>query len=96
MATYQLKHRFRELVIVPYIAIGGCWFFIDDNSQKKVITADNHLCKVVECEYKHIFEIEEMIQEHYKMDIISYLKKWYEMDKNMHSLEMVILKLEKE
>lgn len=95
MATYQLKHRYREEVVVPYVAIGdNCQFFMD-NEVKYIITADGVKCIVESCEYKHIFELEEKIKNDYKMDILSFLKRWYDTDKNMQSMEMVVLKLKK-
>lgn len=95
MATYQLKHRYRENVIVPYVGIGNnCQFFMDDED-KYVVTADGVKCIVESCEYKHIFELEEKIENDYKMDILSFLKRWYNTDKRMQSMEMVILKLKK-
>lgn len=95
MATYQLKHRYRENVIVPYVGIANnCQFFMD-NENKYVITADGVKCIVESCEYKHIFELEEKIKNDYKMDILSFLKRWYNTDKRMQSMEMVILKLKK-
>lgn len=95
MATYQLKHRYRENVIVPYVGIANnCQFFMD-NENKYVITADGVKCIVESCEYKHIFELEEKIENDYKMDILSFLKRWYNTDKRMQSMEMVILKLKK-
>lgn len=95
MATYQLKHRYREEVVVPYVAIrDNCQFFMD-NEDKYVITADNVRCLVVDVEYKHVFELEKEIQDNYKLDVLSFLKRWYDMDKNMQSMEMIILKLKK-
>lgn len=95
MATYQLKHRYRENIIVPYVGIGNnCQFFMD-NEDKYVVTADDVKCIVESCEYKHIFELEEKIKNDYKMDILSFLKRWYNTDKRMQSMEMVILKLKK-
>lgn len=95
MATYQLKHRYRENIIVPYVGIGNnCQFFMD-NEDKYVITADGVKCIVESCEYTHIFELEEKIKNDYKMDILSFLKRWYNTDKRMQSMEMVILKLKK-
>lgn len=95
MATYQLKHRYREEVVVPYVAIRNNCQFFSDNSDKFVITADGIRCLVSDCEYKHIFELEEKIKTDYKMDTMSFLKRWYDMDKNMQSMEMVVLKLKK-
>lgn len=95
MATYQLKHRYREEVVVPYVAIvNNCQFFMD-KEDKYVVTADGVRCIVDSCEYKHIFELEERIKNDYKMDILSFLKRWYNTDKRMQSMEMVILKLKK-
>lgn len=95
MATYLLKHRYRECVIVPYVGISNNALFFVDKGDKYVITADNIRCKVVDVDYKHVFELEKEIQDNYKLDVLSFLKKWYDADNNMQSMEMVILKLEK-
>ena len=95
MATYQLKHRYREEVVVPYVAIGDNCQFILDEGDRYVYTADGMRCLVEKCEYKHIFELEGKIKEDYKLDLLSFLKRWYDMDSNMQSMEMVVLKLKK-
>lgn len=95
MATYQLKHRYREQVIVPYVGISNNGYFFVDEDDKYVFTADNVRCLVVDCQYRHIFELEKEIKEQYNMDILSFLKRWYDTDNNMQSMEMVILKLKK-
>lgn len=93
--TYSLKHRYRPEVIVPYVAISNNSIFFIDKDKKEVITADGVRCEVESVEYKHVFELEEKIRTDYKMDIISFLKRWYDMDSNMQSMEMVVLKLKK-
>lgn len=95
MATYQLKHRYRESVIVPYVGVYPNGVFFVDKEDIYVITADNIRCKVVDVDYKHVLELEDEIREQYKMDILSFLKRWYDADKNMQSMEMIILKLKK-
>lgn len=93
--TYSLKHRYRPEVIVPYVAISNNSIFFIDKDKKEVITADGVRCEVESVEYKHVFELEETIKDDYKLDLLSFLKRWYDMDSNMQSMEMVVLKLKK-
>lgn len=93
--TYSLKHRYRQEVIVPYIAIANNALFFADEGEKEVITADNVRCEVESVEYKHVFDLEETIQKDYGIDVLSFLKRWYSMDKRMQSMEMIVLKLKK-
>lgn len=95
MATYQLKHRYRPEVIVPYIGISNNALFLIDKDDRYVYTADNVRCLVEDVQYKHIFELEKEIQDNYKLDVLSFLKRWYDADRNMQSMEMIILKLKK-
>ena len=95
MATYQLKHRYREQVIVPYVGISNNALFFVDKDDRYMYTADNVRCLVTNVEYNHVFELEKEIKDNYKLDVLSFLKKWYEADKNMQSMEMVVLKLKK-
>lgn len=93
--TYSLKHRYRPEVIVPYVAISNNSIFFIDKDKKEVITADGVRCEVESVEYKHVFELEETIQKDYGIDVLSFLKRWYAMDKQMQSMEMIVLKLKK-
>lgn len=94
MGTYNLKHRYRSEVVVPYVGIQSNVAFLGDEDPY-VITADGIRCKVVKCEYKNIFEIENKIRTDYNMDILSFLRRWYETDNDMQSLEMMIMTLQK-
>lgn len=95
MATYRLKHRYREEVIVPYVGIEQNAKFLVDKEDKFVYTADGIRCKVESCDYIHILDLEEKIKNGYNMDITSFLKRWYDTDKRMQSMEMIVLKLNK-
>jgi hypothetical protein len=95
MATYQLKHRYRPEVIVPYIGISNNALFLIDKDDRYVYTADNVRCLVEDVQYKHIFELTDKIKNDYSIDVLSFLQRWYAMDNNMQSMEMIILKLKK-
>lgn len=95
MATYLLKHRYRDCVIVPFVGISCNIEFFADKDERYVITADRQTAKVVSCDVKNIFDIEDKIQSDYNMTIEAFLKRWHDADNDFQSLQMVILTLQK-
>lgn len=91
----HINHRYREEVIIPYVALDNNISFLISKGEKKVITADGITCKVIELKEVHICELEEKINELYKIDCWSFIKRWYSTKKTMDSLHFIYLKLKK-
>ena len=94
--TSYVNHRFREEIIIPYVALDNNISFLLSKGEKEIITADGLTCKVIECQEKHICELEDKIKQLYNgIDCWSFIKRWYVTKKSMDSLHFIYLKLEK-
>lgn len=94
--NYRVNHRYKETIIIPYVAISSNVSFLVSKGTKFIITADDIRCKVQSYEEKHICELEEDIQKIYGIDTWSFIKRWYKADKNMQSMYFIKIKLIKE
>lgn len=94
--TYHvIKHKFREEVCIPLVAITNNIDFFVSKGEKEVICSDGIKAKVVNYKECHICTLEEDIRRMYNMDIFSFLKKWYNYDKCMDSMTFIKMKLKK-
>ncbi len=91
----HINHKYRDVVIVPYVAISDNITFLLNKGEKKVITADGFLCKVTKLKEYHICELEDKVRELYNIDCWSFIKRWYMTRKSMDSLHFIMLNLEK-
>lgn len=97
MNEYHINHRYRDVIIIPYVGIDKSLTFMLDKSEKYILTADGARAKVVSWEEKHICELEDEIQRLYNMDCWNYIKRWFKATKgSMDSMHFLILKLKKE
>lgn len=90
-----VKHRFAENIIVPINAITNNVDFLLCKGEKNVTTADGIKCIVTNWKEVHACELENDIKELYKMDVWSFIKRWYGNDKNTQSLSFVKIELRK-
>lgn len=95
VVTSHINHKYRDELILPYVAIDNNIPFLIGNGKKQVITADGFLCDVVEYKEVHICELEKRVMELYKMDCWSFIKRWYATRKAMDSLHFVCMRLKK-
>lgn len=93
---HRILHKFREILIIPVHAVTNNIDFVLCKGRKTVITADNIKCKVVQWKELHLLDAEEEIQKLYGMSAWNYAKKFYDYDKNMQSMTLIKMKLEKE
>lgn len=97
MNEYHINHRYRDVIIIPYVGIDKSLTFMLDKSEKYILTADGARAKVVSWEEKHILDLEDKVQELYGIDILRYLKKWHKATNgNMDSMHFLIIKLKKD
>ena len=89
-----INHKYKDRVIVPYVAITNNISFMMTKGNRYIITSDNIKCRVVELQEIHICELESLVNELYKMDCWSFIKRWYETKKWMESMHFVYIKLE--
>lgn len=93
---HRILHKFREILIIPIHALTSNVDFVLCKGRKTVLTADNVKCKVVQWKELHLLDAEEEIQKLYNMSAWDYAKKFYDYDKNMQSMTLIKMKLEKE
>ena len=91
-----VNHRFREEMILPYVGITPNIAFVMACGERYVTTTDGIHCKVVECEEKHICDLEEKIRTIYGIEPYDFIRRWYKTCKAMDSMTFVYIKLKKE
>lgn len=91
-----VNHRFREEMILPYVGITPNIAFIMACGERYVTTTDGIHCKVVECEERHICDLEEKIRTIYGIEPYDFIRRWYKTCKAMDSMTFVHIKLKKE
>lgn len=93
---HNIKHRYREEVIVPVVALSNnIDFIMGEETEKRVLTADNVKCKVKKYKFVHICELENEIKRLYNKEVWDFIKMWYKVMPNIYSMEFLTLKLEK-
>lgn len=96
-ATYHnVKHRYREEIIVPVAALSNnIDFIMDSEAEKRVLTADNVKCRVKKYKFIHVCELENEIKRLYNKGAWDFIKMWYKVVPNIYSMEFLVIKLEK-
>lgn len=92
---HYVAHKFREDIIIPYIALTENIDFLLCDGKKTIQTKDGVRCECVSYEHKHIFEMEEDIKTLYGIETYDFLKRWYNFDNAMDSLHFIKMKLKK-
>lgn len=94
---HNVKHRFRDTIIVPLAAISNnIDFILFDKAKKHVRTSDDVECIVTSFEEKHICDIEQDIKDLYKREAWEFLKTWHQFEPCMTSTQFVKLTLKKD
>lgn len=93
---HYLAHKFRNEIIVPWIAVSNNVAFAINKGKHIVTTADNIRCVVSSYDEKHICDMEQDIKRLYNMDAWSFVKRWHGSYPDMDNMHFLILKLEKE
>lgn len=96
MGRYKIKHSYKDVIIIPVIAIVDKELeFLVNKEDKEVVTTDGIISKVEKCNIFNICELEKDVKEIYNIDCWSFLKRWYNYDKRIDSLMMIKMKLKK-
>ena len=94
--SHTIRHRFREEVIVPIVALSNAYdFFIFSEAKKVITTADNIKCVVETWEEHNICDLEKDIKEMYNIDAWSFIKTWRASFPQMTSMQFLKIKLQK-
>lgn len=95
---YYLKCKYKEQVLLPYIAVTDNVNFLCDKSKEiRCMTADGVPCVATYCKEINILSenAEQLVKKLYNVDVFGYLCKWYAYDKNLSSLMFLELYLRK-
>lgn len=94
--SHDVKHKYREEMILPIISISNAYdFFIFNESSKIVTTADGIKCVVSDWSEENVCDLEEDIKRLYDMDAWSFIKIWRNTFPQMTSMQFVKMKLKK-
>lgn len=92
---YKIRHTFKPKIILPNIGfIDSCLAFML-SEDRTIITSDGVKCNVTDLREKHLCELESEILEIYKIDVWSWIKKWYGIDKGLLDFRMLVIELER-
>ena len=98
MGKYKIYHTFKERVVVPIAGITPNveWILEDKEKERMVLTSDGVVTRVKSWESMNILSEEgkSLIKEIYKMDVASFLERWYN-SLYIDSLEVLYIELEK-
>lgn len=90
---YFIRHKFKETVIVPYVAVYPNIGITKDNGATGTFKCGTE-AKIVSVNEIHICELESEIKAIYGLDMWTYIKKWYAFDKSMQSMYFLKIKSE--
>ena len=93
--TSQVAHRYKEYMILPFVAISDNFNFVMTCGKRFVITQDGVKCEVIEYEERHICELEDEVRNMYGIDVWNFIKRWYNFNDQMESMIFVKLKLKR-
>lgn len=92
---YRIRHTYKPKIILPNVGfIDSCLAFML-SEERTIVTSDGFKCNVTDVREMHLCELESEILEIYKIDVWSWLKKWYGIDKGLLDMRMLVLELEK-
>lgn len=93
---YAIQHSFKEEIVIPIIALYNNFDFLYNNKEDKYVkTSDGYICVVKKYELIHICNLENKIYNIYKINLIDYIKRWYNACPQMDSMMFLVLNLEK-
>jgi hypothetical protein len=74
---HLVKHKWRNEIIVPYLAVQNNVTFMCDNGEKHIITADQKKALVLEKKEYHMCELEDTVKRLYGMEVWPFVLRWY-------------------
>lgn len=95
-SVHHINHRYREHIIVPYLAISDNIKFATNKGERYISFSDGVIAKVIEATEQHICQLEEKVQKLYGIDVWTFIKKWYSAYKQMDSMHFIEIKVRKE
>jgi hypothetical protein len=92
---YRIRHTYKPKIILPNVGfIDSCLAFML-SEERTIVTSDGFKCNATDVREIHLCELESEILEIYKIDVWSWLKRWYGINKGLLDFRMLVLQLEK-
>lgn len=96
MSTHHVKHRWREEMLIPLIALSSNIEFLTGNdTEREIISADNIIAKVVKWDEIHICALDEYTRRIYGMPAWDFMLRWYNNGDVFYAAYFVYIKSEK-
>lgn len=92
---HRVNHRYKDIMIVPMIAVSSNLSFCTSKGDRYILTADNVRCKVEEWSEKHICDLEKDIQDMYRINAWDFIKRWHSIYPQMTSMHFFVIKVSK-
>lgn len=89
---YFIRHKFKEEVIVPYVAVYPNIGIIKDDNATACFKCGTK-AKIVSAKETHICELENEIKAIYGLDMWTYIMRWYNFDPSMQSMYFLKIKV---
>ena len=95
---YKVNHRFKDMIIVPIVAIDKFVDFITTPlRQQRIMTSDGVKCIVIKSFTENICNLEEKVLSLYRLNAWDFVKTWFKVyPNNLYSLEFVVIDLVKD
>lgn len=91
---YFIRHKFKEEIIVPYVAVHPNIGITHDDNATACFKCGTK-AKVVSVKEIHICELESEIRAIYGLDAWSYIMRWYNFDHSMQTMYFLKIKVMK-
>jgi hypothetical protein len=95
MSTHHVKHRWKNEIIVPLIALSDNIDFLTLKEDKTIITADGVQAKVNKWEEIHICALDDLTKRLYGMSAWDFMLRWYNNGDVFYTAYFVYIKSEK-
>lgn len=91
---YFIRHKFKEEIIVPYVAVYPNIGITQDLNATACFKCGTK-AKIVSVNEIHICELESEIKAIYGLDMWTYIMRWYNFDHSMQSMYFLKIKVMK-
>lgn len=95
MSTHHVKHRWKDEIIVPLIALSDNINFLTLKEEKTIITADGVQAKVNKWAEIHICALDDLTKRLYGMSAWDFMLRWYNNGDVFYTAYFVYIKSEK-
>lgn len=92
---HDVRHRYKEEIIVPLVAITKNIDFLMGRGKKTIHLTDGTTCEVVKWSEIHLLDMDDEVKKMYNMSAWDFAKRWYSYDKGMQSMTFIKMQLKK-